>query len=287
MADDREVYSEEFVPREAVGFTNSGNYCWFNSLLQFLVGLSAINKILLSKEPEDMGRFAQTYASMIRASIERADVTTQIEQLKNQFGTFATSRGMSMSDQNCAHEGFMLFVELIGLRSVEVALNVHYLRDLKCPCGISSRQRIMRTWADIEADIIIRDDKDFVSYLKRHETLVCDYMCEAGVKHRELVAPEQLARIGDVIIVLFKNYYIKSQIRFPKRINIPALKGGSAAYELVGAVEQMGSMGGGHYTARTKRGNNVWLCDDSRIEVGDFTPSSNTYFIAYHFVGIE
>ena len=101
-----------------------------------------------------------------------------------------------------------------------------------------------------------------------------------------------LTMIPEIVFCTFNLYVGYGGIRraryFPERLEFPARDGGLLIFRLVGQVEHAGSLSGGHYWARALRANEqVCLLNDSGVSPAEFAPTSNTYIVAYHYVGRE
>jgi len=72
---------------------------------------------------------------------------------------------------------------------------------------------------------------------------------------------------------------------FPEYIELPTNDKTTFRFKLIGQVEHSGSLSGGHYWARGLRArNNVFMLNDNSVSPTVFTPTSNTYIVAYHYV---
>lgn len=97
-----------------------------------------------------------------------------------------------------------------------------------------------------------------------------------------------LTMVPEIILGMFNLYGIRHAQYFPHRLEFPAHDGTLLVYNLVGQVEHAGTLSGGHYWAHGLRADGrVYLLNDTGVSPSFFTPTPNTYIVAYHYAGRE
>jgi ubiquitin C-terminal hydrolase len=135
--------------------------------------------------------------------------------------------------------------------------------------------------------------KEFASALRRQINVEeqPDYKCEACDAHVRTVRVYNLEVVPEIIICMFNRFVeyaggSRDVHYFPDAFSLPAIGGGTLEYQLVGQIEHVGSMAGGHYWAHGRRaGDAIYMLNDFGVSPSAFVPTANTYLIAYHFVG--
>jgi len=97
----------------------------------------------------------------------------------------------------------------------------------------------------------------------------------------------QLLRIPDILVIVYDKYTRKRLIKFPTELYFPG-ESKILKYILVAQIEHYGSMHGGHYTCRCKRGDKIYEFNDSQVNnCNKFVPTKNTYLLMYNFLNEE
>lgn len=95
-----------------------------------------------------------------------------------------------------------------------------------------------------------------------------------------------LAMVPEIVLGMFNLYGVRHARYFPQRLEFPAHGDGTLVYDLVGQVEHAGTLSGGHYWARGLRADSrVYLLNDTGVSLSYFTPTPDTYIVAYHYAG--
>ena len=101
------------------GLANAGAMCWFNALVQVLLGISSFNKLMVAQKPLFVGasnRFALLYIYMFECARDGIDITGMSARLLAELAVRAPGLG---AGQQCADEGFIAFVDAIASPEVE------------------------------------------------------------------------------------------------------------------------------------------------------------------------
>lgn len=225
-----------------IGFTNTGVMCWFNSLLQMLLGVSAFNQCVLDErqwlsdnplaaayirlaeailpnsgeyDPEDLGRFSGCSLEILHG------LTAACPGANLDFG------------QQCASEGFTRFIESMCSKPVDEIFMNAYKQTITCTaCNnvVSSTRDIgnyirvpptknMATQAEIDAwnvhvsglipdhpdrDVIanFRSQAEFQRWIHKHDSCVRSYQCDKCSKTHGVIKRTEMLALVMDAIVL-------------------------------------------------------------------------------------
>lgn len=288
-------YNANFVPA-AFGLKNSGVICWFNSTLQFLLGIPSFNELLLAcKKDLENNKLATAYIELLNDALHNSNKTGFIgrnaeilaeyrKMLRVNHSTIQTG-----NKQECADESITFIIELLGCKRIEQLFTLSYEKISKCGrCG-----NIQTSPRDFNTKIIVYDNAhlntpaDFQQYLKYNPSVLTDYTCE----NCKITSPTSnevriLKMLNEVIIIIFSKYTRKFNTSFPDTLEFNSTDGNKLTYDLIGKIEHFGNASGGHYVAHSKRKGKWYLLDDNTVTDGDWHPSTNTYMLAYHLVKV-
>ena len=299
-----ERYSADFVPNP-FGLMNTGSICYFNSLMQAIVGCPALNSAVLDAART---KTAMAYRDFVRSRTVAPEHSPPVLQVL--LGDVSPARRAKFGNgQECASEAFMYFSEAIGDEFSDL-FSYAYSCDVFCPAcdGVVSNSRDSSTQLDlfflgnafVEPDAADgrptaacasdqpRADSEFIQQIMRHRQVLDDYECPVCRGKGEKIRTYNLVRLPDILVCIFDIYGFKHPRPvvpryFPRRFEVPARDGGQLGYRLVGQVEHFGSMGGGHYVARgLRRDGRVYNFNDSAVSPGEFAATPNTYMVVYH-----
>ena len=198
--------------------------------------------------------------------------------------------------QNSASEGFVKLIEKFCDNELFGLFNIRYRSSMTCPsCNaatiFTADQSCMIV---IEGNRSIRDEETFTQYLKYRSHDLEDYRCEkCEVKHAVVKKEESLKLLQPIITVVFSNQYTKgwgnaSDIYYPQKIKFQKKDGLTLKYELIATIEHSGSLHGGHYWARAKRGKYYYQFNDASVHaIRDLSPQPTTYMAFYHLMTEE
>ncbi|AMN83596.1 hypothetical protein D5b_00167 [Faustovirus] len=293
------VYNAALAP-QAFGFNNTGAICWGNADNQSLFSCTSFIDILLHLEEElsksVLGNACINLAKHIRDKTdpEKVDLKGHSwEIIKSMIRVlyYKNSRQLiSASQQQCANEGFILLLDALNCRQIDDIFNNIYQIDTECPAckQICSTMRDKNIQIEIFSNFEFKTPQDFANYIRVHTSETSDYRCEkCNVKSDNVKRTARLRRVGEVIVVVFNKYHVKSNKWFPTEFALPGTNNTSFKYDLVSQIEHTGSLHGGHYYAYCKRNDGVYLLNDTiATKAEGFKPTANTYMLMYHLAAI-
>jgi ubiquitin C-terminal hydrolase len=301
----------EMVPPN--GFINTGAICWFNSMLQALLSLTSLTEIMLKCEDDFiMKPLGRSYIELIKAINNNEDVSQHNlrvlnafrDELGNKKFKFLTSNG-----QECANEGFILFIDALKCKRVEHIFESIYRAEIKCPqCGSTKIERVKSIQVPFYTDRNISVDQ-FTGYLKCHRSDVLDYECPGhdvtvgiedepntkSVVHERIPivkVVETAVRHGEVIVVNFNRMFNRKR-SYPTTLTFKGINNTTIKYELVATIEHSGHVtmnySSGHYWSRAVRadenGDREWCkLNDSSANKCDDKINDSESMLFYHMV---
>ena len=114
--------------------------------------------------------------------------------------------------------------------------------------------------------------------------VIDDFNCSNCKLTTSVLKTENVVRVGPIIMFVFKKYMSKYNIDFKEEIIIPYDDKRHHKYILVAQIDQTGTKDGGHYYGYYRRGNKVYLINDSQCIPSNFNINTNTYILIYNYV---
>lgn len=235
----------------ASGMRNTGSICWFISILQALLSLTAFNRWILEHEQfitankierKETG-LVKTLANLIRAmqsegpssATAREGPASIIEQMKKMDEINTNDFNLKSLQQQCAHEGCTKFIEIFGLTHLEDIFRQSFCSRTYCPvCRDFVVQKDFKTlYASMYMPIRPPTNNEetklaTTAFLKQLGARVCpvdEYNCEiCGVFSKDNTAKQSdtLVLAREIITVAFiRQYIVKSHNWFPQTLYIP------------------------------------------------------------------
>jgi ubiquitin C-terminal hydrolase len=303
-----EAYDPALVPKP-FGLNNTGAICHQNALLQALVGLSAVvratatNREYLSKTPtgrafydfmwEAVPASREPGSAPFRGGTPLAKRSAEllqalVEDLRARRPKF--SFGHSQEDGS---EGLVLLLDMIddpapGPKDNPIA-RLFYHRYLatvicrKCNGAVSKQTDVAVTFKLFSNQKCVTP-AEFSEDIRQHLSLLKDYSCEECGEKGDCYRKYQLQMIPEVMVTMFNIYGRRNVAHYaPNQVHFPRHGGGSLIYRRVAQIEQFGSLAGGHYIARSLRGDGaVYRFDDASFSSSKLEQTPNVYMVFYH-----
>ena len=279
-------YDTTYVPRPFPSY-NMGAICWCNSLVQVLLGLPALNKLILAR-PDVKNPLWQAYASILRDSAASRPPPSAGALILDAMRKTAAAAGRPLqlgNSEECADEALTIFIDLLGEEIGALFTNVYEL-NITCPgCKrVTSTIRDNAYRIQLFTDVNLTTEREFCEYLRAHRSICEYYKCSCGASFSNFPRDERLRVLREIVIVVFNKFHSKDIKWFPQQLKFKSTDNTYLVYRLVGKIEHVGSMFGGHYYAHSLRGDTWYKLNDTHVGPGDPDPSPNTFMIAYHLV---
>jgi ubiquitin C-terminal hydrolase len=264
------------VPNGARGFHNTGVICWCNALLQALLSCSAFNEVVRA----NTGRFGKKVQALSATALEGGDTAQFSAQISALYS--AIHGKLSPDQQQCAHEGYIQFMDAIKnptLDSCFSCAHKHYSKCEKCGAAICPR--------DVSVSVAVPccEVADLNEHLRYSVGEVDQFECVCGHVNKNMKRVSALVMAREILVVSFNKYDRKDMIAYPVELKFPSKQDGEHTYKLVASIEHIGGMYGGHYTARVRRRDGWYYCNDTMVvPISGCVPQKNTYMVFYHMV---
>lgn len=275
----------------AIGLTNTGVICHFNSLLQMLVSSTELADVMEkitpgTKTAEKLKTFFKEYYGGNASSIDVLRALMQDLSVRKKNVSFGNS-------QESATEGLVLMLEMVeGPRELK-----HPLRDLfehtyimSVRCQACNQTVSQVRDAAIQFNTFVFDalenypktPEEYAQSIRCNITELHDYNCEkCGTKKAKAIRIHQLVKIGRLFVVVHNKYAVAKTRYFPERFELPGRDGKPLAFKQLAQVEHSGGLNGGHYWAKVLRKEGVMCANDSCVSPDKFGPNSNVYVVLY------
>lgn len=300
---------DKWIAPNAFGFTNTGAICWWNALLQTMLGLSSVTQVLFDHEHElTKNVFAMAYLKLLH-DIDDLEVAAggnhvNFNGLMSSSATILAAfmdqlrvRGIkaNLHGQQCADEGFTLFIDMLDCPQVENLFKSEYEISICCvKCEhvtIRPRDQTFRIPMPSDRDIVttVKDKKTFERWLFTHVAKHEDFKCEKCgnvVKYTHRV--EKLKRLSEVVVVMFNQFDHKTVMYFPQEMHFNSNTGTPLKFQLVGKINHSGTRHSGHYWADTYRCDSWMMANDSQVsDLSENYPDESAFMVFYHMLSNE
>lgn len=268
------------------GLTNTGNICYFNSLLQCILSCRYVVQHMLDSEPQNgVQRVFKQYATDI-AEGGKVDYSDFSRDLLREIMQIIDKDNKYAGRQQSASEFFIILVDLLQLEWY-----FNHRHDVKITCKncnnvvIKSDNAVHYECFSVIEDTTITSQK-FVETFRRHVSHVDDYNCDKCKARCNATYERHAKLIPEYLVVIYNKYYGKKMINFPLNLVFNnTKKSTSLNYELISQIEHLGSLDGGHYYCISKRGDTTYTFNDRTVSRGILAPTSNTYICFYELLG--
>ena len=241
-----------------LGFQNTGSICYFNSLVQCLLSSKNFLQFILHHEND---------YNLFRPFLKHI-----AEDKWDQIFTTRLLHHCNMVNPNQSSSEY--FIHLIDLLKLERLFEYsHIIKTICDTCHTEIQKK------DVSCSLLINDNFDeFFEFDEKIDNFNCE-KCKIKTSVKQY---KTIETISDVVVVCLNKYFGKKMISYP-----PSFTFTSDRYRLVGTIEHIGELQGGHYVSRCSRNEKTILVDDSRVmEISDnnITPVVETYMVFYEKV---
>jgi len=278
---------------------NNGVICWFNSLVQFLLGISNLSKkLILHKRNLHNNKFAMSYINLIEKTLSYADPEFDNNEdiMKNGMEVFDNfilqlknmGKDVKLYGQECTNEAFTMFIDAFKSQPIDQLFSCSYSRSIICnKCNAINYYK-----RDDSFIIGITSEEPLDNYDKLMSWISKNYSQAEGVEclscHQKMNSTwcDTLKKVGEVIILMFPSYYSKKCLYYPDELIFnPHAESKKLHFKVVSNIEHVGSANSGHYWSNSIRSmNSVMKLNDSRISPGDLKHNENVYMVAYAMI---
>jgi ubiquitin C-terminal hydrolase len=262
-----------FLPKPN-GLYNTGSICYFNSLLQVLLGCTS----LYSWIPDKKSQLAIVFKDILQNSsnLDPMSSTKLLLYLKNEL-----KKNISFGNgQESVSELLMLLLNNINDINLTNLFTYRFRYNIIClNCSYKSEQIKDESILFEMFHINNLTENNMMNY----NINLPEYKCEK-CNNIGAIKKSKLTMLSEIIVCLFNVYYDKKIHTFPTYLEFPGNNNTTLKYTIVGQIEHFGSLNGGHYYARALRNNGIYLFNDNSFNISEFLPTPNTYIIVYHLI---
>ena len=301
-----DAYDTAIIPTE-FGLNNTGVICYFNSFLQALAGCTAFTKaVLANAEYLKQTRTGSAVLTFVRMYTQLMDVSGASANILHALVSDLSVRRPHVrfgNNQESASEALVHLLDMMEPPTQsESPITRLFLHRFRCDLYCRTCKKIVSKKTDhaVNFNLFHLDRlkvqpttaEEFSKAIRTQISTTEDYKCEncataatgtTGAAFRVY----NLTMIPEIIFCMFNLYVGYGGVRraryFPEMLEFPALDGGKLLFLLVGQVEHMGSLTGGHYWARGLRRDGVYLTNDTSVTKSSFASTPNTYIVVYHY----
>lgn len=302
-----------------VNFT--GNNCWFNSTIQFLLGSTTLNKEVLKRNNGEFiidndkyynEKMMRLYTATIKlCQINNADILDIKELMFNLSQN--PDQVQSLMQQNDPSEFITLLIETLGDSIVKLFTHAFH-NTIICGKHVHNKRD-----SNILLPVALRDMKNLQNYLVKHQEAI-NYNCDKttivptsiksdteraviengnysntndNTSNRKIIV-RQMSLAPKVLIVMVKNYteiHNYEPINYPEILTFPKNNSNSPwKYNVMSVIEHFGNKqistiirsSSGHYICTSKRNGGIYIHNDSSISpTFQFPVSPNICMILY------
>jgi ubiquitin C-terminal hydrolase len=309
------VYDKTYVPPPC-GFNNIGAICWFNSLLQSLISLPAINRVLLDNEDElaenhlamEMIKFLK---KVFEIDPETGDVkgavampptdtlygsTMVLNGLIRELRRLREKNKKMPNGQEGVQDYFNDFLELLNYDPITRLFNNKYMYMMKCEhCGNIAQHKDNAqkdTFIDMDCDRVFKTREEFCKWIEFHGTPIEYFICEKCKKKTEqAVRVQKLCLLREVVVIFYKSKWLRNQQNawFPQYLQFSGRDGQPFNYKLAAQIEHSGHYNrithtsSGHYYCHALR-DRYYTFNDCSVRQADPLPTAQSTVLFYHML---
>lgn len=289
------VEMQPYIIDKPFGSMNvTGVMCYFNSLLQALYSCPSFvrsiidNRTLFDDSKNLLGSALCRICEFLISDIDRdkykAKAPYFAKYVLDALIIELDKQGKKLNfgnNQECAHEGLTLLVDLLKCKPIEKLFTQKRKQIIKCmECHHIIEKEDINIYHNTGMELI-NDEPAFIKNWYKKVELLRDYTCDK-CKSKSCVLSNIVTAINDIIVIIYPKFFRKSLEYFPEKFTIKATDKTMISINAVSLIEHYGTMDGGHYTCRARRGKSIYHFNDSSYSECDLSPSTNTFMVIYH-----
>jgi hypothetical protein len=271
-------FNEDCIPN-LFTLENNGMLCYLNSLIQALMSCSSI--ITCLKKCQGSKSFSENKLARLFLEIyernsgvapkkkcridDASEILLEINIARQGKDNLLPGR------QEDIHEGLMLFLETIGCGLIKL-FHVRHTLSIYCktckvdrPAGCSCPSEPVIDLSEV--DPILQENLDtkqsVEKYIQQYVQVSTGYTCEncgtvntynkeTNTEDMKVIQIYRLAKLSEIIVLMFKKYNGKSERYFPPTLEFSS-KTGKLFYKIVAQIEHSGGRNSGHYICKCLR----------------------------------
>lgn len=296
-------YNKKFT-FEPFGLNNMGATCYWNAIFQSLISCTSLMETLKNNDVKNNNILSFMKKIQEILYIQTGQYNSKLLPLLNKSSSFAwkmmfdksqkrKDNVLFTSGQQCASEGFYLFLDMLDDVNFTQLFEHRISRDIKCGKCNNIISKIREEYSTITIDINEeekKEEKEFniKKHIQGHYDVVKDFKCKICSDTSDKKRKNTFVMVPEILVVMLKRYNNNNRklnhvIKLPEIFTLDTgNKERKIKYKAVSQIEHSGGTGSGHYWAICKRKDKWYNLNDSSISPSKFETNSNTYIIFYH-----
>lgn len=287
LTEKKYYYSYGNLPN-AFGLTNTGSICYFNSLMQALLGCPAVNEYI--KDNRTSNEFYNKYYVSFRTESDQNMFSTFIGMLNK-----SNKKVVFGNKQEDTHELFLMLLELLNDKNFTKLFELEYRSFIYCKtCKNVVKKLSNINSVSIEFNVEELDVRyvpqqcytelnDFNKYINANYSTL-DIICN-DCNTASLLKINQIISTPYVLFLTVMNYNFKKDYKYSHDLYfIDKANNKKHIYKLASIINHYGNMHGGHYIAKSFRHDGTYSLNDFSVSRGDINTTSDTYVLIYHLL---
>lgn len=268
------------------GLLNTGAICYFSSFLQSLLSCTSVTEFFLTNSARLTNPVAQEYINLI--NIMRNDNTGAVINASTLNRVFIEQVNLKYpekkfgSQQEDAGEGMHLFLDIINEPQLYKLFTHRSIATIWCNYCKKEIGKQQDESCVFEIPCTIPSNTNINNYVIQNGCKIPDYLC-TKCKLKQCIRIYQLSMVPENLVIMFNKFKSKTIISFPDHLTFES-KNGPIRYMMVSKIEHIGSKSGHYMSHCLRKGNLLYLCNDSNVSQGSNEPNSNTYILFYHII---
>jgi ubiquitin C-terminal hydrolase len=259
----------KLVEIPALGFYNTGNICYFNALLQCLLGSKYFQKESININ-EKFKEFYVNIKPKVVCNGSQCYLEAPEERNKRWDKYFSTKLLNDMHEYQGNQSASEYFLKLIDYLNLDSLFTCDYSITRKC----SNCFNIVKS-KDKSSVCLINDS---LNEFFESEDIVDNVICDKCKNKTHVIQSRLIQNISPVVVICLNKYYAKKSIIYGQSFQVNNIN-----YKLIGVVLHKGVLGAGHYLSLVTRHGKQYIIDDDNVyEYTDIEKSFvETYMLFY------
>jgi len=111
-------------------------------------------------------------------------------------------------------------------------------------------------------------NEDFKEFFETYEEIE-NFNCEECKQKKTIIHCKRISSLSNIVVVCLNKYFGKKMIEYPYEFDFSVKNEEEITeykYRIIGTVEHIGNLNGGHYICRVRRGDRFYIADDMNIK---------------------
>lgn len=253
-----------------IGLLNTGTICYFNSMLQALMGCSSFLRYVRHERHQEL--LDIVYERCYGANLV---LLNEVNKHSDHF----------FSGQQCCNEFFIKFIDYLSSTLQKEKIHALFATEYESKMYCKKCNLLKKIQNDILYSIHIPEkyQGNLEDAILNGYTKLEDYVCENHHTSQNYKI-NVLKQLPYILVITFNKYTKKRNMIYPLQMEIKTI-GRIYKYKLISVIDHFGTQQSGHYTCRSIRNQKVFLFNDTKIiPESHLNPLESSYMLFYHIV---